>query len=375
MIKNVLITGGAGFIGSNIAIKLLNKGYNVRVLDNLSPQVHGDNAVVPNAIYGKVDFIKGDIRNENDWKRAIENMDAIVHLAAETGTGQSMYEIYHYCDTNVCGTAKMLDILTNEKHSIKKVIVAASRAIYGEGMYKCVDHGIVYPIARKDEDLLNGDFEVKCPICGLNAFVIPTNEAALLHPSSVYGITKQIEEELVMTICKDLGINVISYRYQNVYGPGQSLNNPYTGILSIFSTRILNGKRINVFEDGQESRDFVYVDDVANATIAGLENENLTYESFNIGSGKMTTVNEVVKLLEHYYGKKADVVVSGNYRLGDIRHNYADISRAKILLNYDPKVCFEVGIKKFCEWVIKQNILADNYEKSLEEMKQKGLFK
>lgn len=282
MIKNVLITGGAGFIGSRVAKKLVDKGYFVRILDNMSEQIHGKDGQIPEFIQGRVDFIKGDVCSYDDWKKALDGMDAVIHLAAQTGTGQSMYEIARYCDINIGGTAKMLDILTNEEHSIKKVIIAASRAIYGEGMYRCKEHGIVYPDERKEADMAKGDFTVKCPICGNVVSVTATDESTLIHPSSVYGITKQVQEELALVCCKAIGIPAVTYRYQNVYGPGQSLSNPYTGILSIFSTRIRGGKDINIFEDGMESRDFVYIDDVVDATIAGLEKKEADYQSFNV---------------------------------------------------------------------------------------------
>lgn len=375
MLKNVLITGGAGFIGSRLAVRLIEKGYTVRILDNLSPQIHGENAVLPELLQGKVDFIKGDVCNLEDWRHALNGMDAVVHLAAETGTGQSMYEIYRYCDINIGGTAKLLDILTNEEHTIKKVILAASRAIYGEGMYECKEHGLVYPVAREDADMKKGDFAVKCPICHQDVEILATKEDTKIHPTSVYGITKQVQEELTMVICKALGIPAVTYRYQNVYGPGQSLSNPYTGILSIFSTRIRNGKSINIFEDGEEARDFVYIDDAVDATIAGLEREEAAYEAFNVGSGIMTTVNQVVEELMKNYGRKVPVEISGMYRVGDIRNNYADAEKSKRLLGFTPKVSFEEGIKKFTEWVSGQEEGMDGYEASLKEMKEKGLFK
>lgn len=372
-IKKILITGGAGFIGSAITKKLVKKGYYVRILDNLSPQIHGKNAIFPSDLTDIADCVKGDVSSKADWINALKDIDAVIHLAAETGTGQSMYEIEHYCNVNINGTALFMDILTNKTHSVKKVIVAASRAIYGEGMYYCKEHGIVYPNERISENMDKGDFECKCPICNNSVTLIATSEDTLLHPTSIYGITKQVEEQLIMTTCKALNIPALSYRYQNVYGPGQSLTNPYTGILSIFSTRILNHKSINIFEDGNESRDFVYIDDVADATIAGLEHDIL-YETFNIGSGVSTTVNEVVDLLQKSYSINVKTTISGNYRIGDIRHNFADIAKAKNLLNYTPKVKFVDGINRFADWVVNQEAIDDKYEESLNEMKSKGLF-
>lgn len=378
MHQNVLITGGAGFIGSNIALKLLSRGKNVTVLDNLSEQIHGkapEKSQLYNMIKGKVNFIYGSVTNYDDWKKALDNQDCVIHLAAETGTGQSMYEIKKYCDTNIGGTALLLDILANEEHSVKKVIVAESRAIYGEGAYECRKCGVVYPNAREEKTMLSGDFNVKCPNCGDDCRLLKTDETCLVHPTSVYGITKQAQGELVHTVCRSLGIPSVSFRYQNVYGPGQSLKNPYTGILSIFSNSMRQNNNINIFEDGTESRDFVYIDDVADATILAIENDRCSYQAFNIGTGKSVDVLTVANMLKNFYKSKSEIKVSGNFRLGDIRHNYADISKAARVLGYSPKYSFEDGLKNFCEWVLTQPIEQDNYKQSLDEMKEKGLYK
>ena len=377
--KNVLITGGAGFIGSNIALNLINKGLNITVLDNLSPQIHGDNPEITSSLYkkirDKVIFIKGTVTSKEDWCKAIENQDAIIHLAAETGTGQSMYEIQKYIDINIGGTALMLDILANSEHQIKKVIVASSRAIYGEGKYKCADHGIVYPTERRDEEMGKGDFSCKCPICKKTVDVLATTEDSKIHPTSVYGITKQNQEQMVLTVCKSLNIGAVAFRYQNVYGPGQSLLNPYTGILSIFSTRIKNGNPINIFEDGKETRDFVFIDDVVNATILGLENDNANGQVYNVGTGVATDVITVAHTLAKYYRHEIPINVSGNYRLGDIRHNFADIIKIKSDLGFEPQWHFDKGIDAFTQWVNEQEVHEDKYEQSIEEMKNKGLYK
>jgi dTDP-L-rhamnose 4-epimerase len=378
MIKNILITGGAGFIGSNLALKLLDKGYQVTVLDNLSPQIHGEDGTKSELflnIKDKVNFIQGDVVNSEDWKRALKGQDVVVHLAAETGTGQSMYEINKYIDVNVKGTSNLLDILTNEEHQVKKIVIAASRAIYGEGMYHCTEHGTVYPVARTEADMSKGDFEVKCPICNRDVEVMATTEETKIHPTSIYGITKQMQEDMCMVVGKSLNIPVVGYRYQNVYGPGQSLKNPYTGILSIFSTIIKNGNNINIFEDGKESRDFVFIDDIVDATILGIEKEEANYESFNVGTGVCTNVLEVATLLKEKYQSETDIVISGNYRLGDIRHNFADLTKIHEKLGFTPKVSFEEGISKFVDWVNQQEVVEDNYQKSIEEMKKKGLYK
>ncbi|WP_295959255.1 NAD-dependent epimerase/dehydratase family protein [uncultured Alistipes sp.] len=378
--KHILITGGAGFIGSNVACKLVAKGYEVSVLDNLSPQIHGDDPERTSPLYigvkDKVHFIKGSVTSREDWQRALQGVDAVIHLAAETGTGQSMYEIEKYVRVNIGGTAILLDLLTNTRHRVKRVVVAESRAIYGEGRYWSDDlGGYVYPDERPDETMRRGDFEVKYPGCTKPLKLVGTTEDSAIHPNSVYGITKQVQGQLVHLVCKSIGVESVSFRYQNVYGPGQSLSNPYTGILSIFSTRIKNGNGINVFEDGRETRDFVYIDDVVDATILGLEVDGASGYAFNIGTGVATDVLTVANTLKKYYGVEVPVTVSGNYRLGDIRHNYADISLARRILGFEPRWSFDAGIAQFVEWVNGQDVHEDKYEASIEEMKRKGLYK
>ncbi len=375
----VLITGGAGFIGSHISRKLIEKGYEVTVLDNLLEQIHGADPDTTSPLYcsikDKVRFIKADICDKTAVEEGLYDADYVIHLAAETGTGQSMYEIKRYVDVNICGTALLLDLLTNTENHVKRVVVAESRAIYGEGKYYCEQCGDVYPTERKDEDMANGDFECHCPKCGRRLTAVATTEDSVIHPSSVYGIGKQVQGQLVHLICKNIGIESVSFRYQNVYGPGQSLTNPYTGILSIFSTRIKNHKEINIFEDGKESRDFVYIDDVVDATIAGMEVPEAKGYVFNVGTGLALDVLTVAQTLCKHYDIEVPLKITGNYRLGDIRHNYADITLAKQILGFIPRVSFDEGIKRFTDWVNQQILQVDNYETSLKEMKQKGLFK
>ena len=377
-IKNVLITGGAGFIGSNLALKLISKGYAVTVLDNLSPQIHGDNPEETSPLYlsikDKVKFIHGTVTNKEDWEEALKDQDAIVHYAAETGTGQSMYEVEKYVDVNINGAALMLNLLVNGAYNIKKVVVASSRSIYGEGKYISKELGAVYPTQRTAEFMDGKDFEVKYP--GSSALtLVGTDEESKIHPSSVYGITKQNQEQMVLTVCPTIGIAGVAFRYQNVYGPGQSLKNPYTGILSIFSTQIKNSNDINIFEDGKESRDFVYIDDVVDATILGLEKDEANNQVFNVGTGVAVDVLTVANELVKNYGVNVSINVSGNYRLGDIRHNYADLTKINKLLGFTPKVAFETGLKRFAEWVNTQEVQEDKYQKSIDEMKAKGLYK
>ncbi|PKL40234.1 MAG: epimerase [Candidatus Riflebacteria bacterium HGW-Riflebacteria-1] len=376
--KNILITGGAGFIGSNLSLHLLSKGYAITVIDCLSSQIHGDeptNSSLYKTIKDKVTFFHADVSCKSFWEQAIQGQDAIIHLAAETGTGQSMYEIEKYVNTNVGGTALMWDILANQAHSVKKVVVASSRAVYGEGKYNCSKDGDVFPVARKESDMSMGDFSVKCPICNTTVVPMATSEDSKLSPSSIYGFTKHAQEEMCLIAGKAMQIPVVAFRYQNVYGPGQSLKNPYTGILSIFSTRISNGNEIQIFEDGRESRDFVFIDDVVKATVLGLEKDEGNYQVLNVGTGVQTDVLTVASLLKSEFNSSIDVRVTGDYRLGDIRDNFADLTQITNLLGYKPSVSFADGIKRFVAWVKSQEISEDNYLSSIEQMKKRGLYK
>lgn len=373
----ILISGGAGFIGSRLANALVQRGHEVTVLDSLSVQVHGNNPESsPLYCYlcSDIKFIYGDVRNKEDWLRAIDDNQVIVHLAAETGTGQSMYEVERYVDTNVRGTAVLLNILANKEKCVRRVVVASSRSIYGEGKY-ISGAGVVYPSARDERDLLNGNFECKCPITGEGVKLLATDEGSLIQPSSIYGITKYNQEQMVIAMGKACGFSAIAFRYQNVYGPGQSLKNPYTGILSIFSTQFLQGNDVNIFEDGKESRDFVYVDDVVDATIKGIEIESNDCNVYNVGSGVPTDVLSIANILKKSYEANGNIVVTGNFRLGDIRHNYADLTKIKSELGFVPRINFSNGIAEFVKWVKTQDVVESGYLISLNEMRSRGFFK
>jgi dTDP-L-rhamnose 4-epimerase len=376
----VLITGGAGFIGSKLARKLCAQNSDVTVLDNLSPQVHGENPYETSANFNSlpenVSFVRGSVTDRTVLERVMQSQDAIVHLAAETGTGQSMYEVDRYADVNVHGTALMHDILVKSKrNSVRKVVVASSRAVYGEGKYRSSVTGIVYPGPRLEKNMLSGQFEHICPASGEVLECMPTDEESKIHPTSIYGITKHTQEQMVMTVCRSIGIGASALRYQNVYGPGQSLTNPYTGILSIFSTRLKNLNPIKLFEDGRESRDFVYIDDVVDATYAAITHSAADDHVFGIGSGVRTAVVDVANALAAAYGCTADITVTGGFRLGDVRHVYADLTKAREVLGFEPKTSFVEGIKRFAQWVDQQQVMPDTYEKSIAEMQDKGLFK
>ena len=374
---NVLITGGAGFIGSRLALKLKAGGHDVTVLDTLSPQVHGEEPEASDlyrSIAGEVRFIRGDVTDRAALTEAMDGQEVIVHFAAETGTGQSMYQIEHYTAVNIGGTALMFDILANAPHAVKRIVIASSRSVYGEGKYRSPELGVVYPEHRAAADMTAGDFDVKYP--GSSALTLmATDEDSKLHPSSLYGITKQVQEQMVMTLSPTLGIEPVALRYQNVFGPGQSLSNPYTGILSIFSNLIMQGKPLNIFEDGAESRDFVFVDDVVDATVRGVQKPRAAGQVFNVGTGVPVSVNQVVDALSRHLDLPVEAAISGNFRLGDIRHNYADMTRARTLLGFVPAYDFERGIAEFCRWVKASGPRESGYEKSIAEMKNKGLMK
>jgi dTDP-L-rhamnose 4-epimerase len=376
--SRILITGGAGFIGSRLAVRLTELNHLVTVIDNLSPQIHGElpkHSVLYRSIANKVRFLRGNVCNRHDMVAALAGQDVVVHLAAETGTGQSMYEIDRYSQVNIGGTALLLDILANSKTDVKRVVVASSRAVYGEGKYMSEELGAVYPRHRSAEDMAAGDFSVKHPGCTAPLQLTATDEESKLHPSSVYGITKQVQEQLVMTVCPGIRIEPVALRYQNVYGPGQSLSNPYTGILSIFSGLILAGLPINVFEDGTESRDFVFIDDVVQATVLAVEKQAAAGEVFNVGMGSSTSVTTVVEMLMKNYAGNSNVEITGNFRIGDIRHNFADISKIGRLLDFKPSRSFEQGLSLFCDWVRSVGTAGSKYEHSLQEMRSRGLLK
>lgn len=376
--QSVLITGGAGFIGSRLALALVARGHTVRVLDTLSPQIHGtDPEASPlyRSIQGVVDFQRGSVCDEAAVRRALDGISCVVHYAAETGTGQSMYAIRHYSEVNVGGTALLLDIIANDGLPVRKLVVASSRAVYGEGAYRCERHGRVFPSPRTAADMQAGNFEIHCPECRSVVALMPTAEDSQLVPHSVYGVTKLTQEQLTLAVGRALGISAIALRYQNVYGPGQSLSNPYTGILSIFSTRIRNGKAINIFEDGTESRDFVFIDDVVDATVRSIELDTPLVGALNVGAGVATPVAEIAATLQAQLGATVPVTISGQFRVGDIRHNVADLKQVERVLGYRPTVMFVEGLSRFVRWVVNEAVQPDRYEQSLEELRAKGLFK
>jgi len=371
--KKVLVTGGAGFIGSYLVDRLVDLGHEVRVFDSLEPQVHGKAGTPPDYLSKECHFIRGDMRDRGELRKVLKGIELIFHQAALVGVGQSMYEIKRYMDVNTLGTANLLDILANEKHSVEKLIVASSMSIYGEGKYSCKDCGVVYPKLRSREQLSREEWEMVCPICGRPAKNLPTDEGKLLFPTSTYAISKRDQEELCLTMGWAYGIPTVALRYFNVYGPRQALSNPYTGVAAIFSSRILNDNSPLIFEDGYQSRDFVHVSDVVQANLLAMEKDEANYEVFNVGTGRPSTVLEVAGLLAEKLNSSVSAQIVKKYRYGDIRHCYADISKIKEKLGFEPKVRFEDGISDLVGWVQTQEA-TDQFEKSRRELEERKLI-
>ncbi|KWV68416.1 NAD-dependent epimerase/dehydratase family protein [Pseudomonas paracarnis] len=374
----VLVTGGAGFIGSHLIPKILGSGMTVRVLDPLTVQVHG---LLPTDLdwlnQENVEFIRGSVTSMTDWATALQGVDAVIHLAAETGTGQSMYEVARYNEVNSQGTALMFDVLGKmADHRVKRVILSSSRSVYGEGAYvnPAQPQVRICPLARTGEALSKGQWEPVCPETAATLQVVPTRETDQIAPSSIYAATKYAQEDLVRIGCQSMGIGYGIFRLQNVYGERQSLNNPYTGILSIFSTKIRRGSELPLFEDGEESRDFVHVDDVTDALLKGVTSESPINTVINVGSGVPTSVKEVAQELSRAFGKEPNIVVTGEFRIGDIRHNYADVTRLKSVLGLVPKVSLKEGLKRFADWVEQQPVPEDLLDKANQELRDRKLM-
>jgi dTDP-L-rhamnose 4-epimerase len=375
--ERILITGGLGFIGLETAKLLVEQGRQVLLLDNLSPQIHGavpDLSSLAVLRHPLVEIVRGDVREPGVWVRTLTDVSGVIHMAAETGTGQSMYEISRYTETNVGGTASLLDYLANHKHRVTKLVLASSRSVYGEGAYICDHCGLVYPPMRFESMFRMRQWEPLCPNCRGAIRATATPESAKAIPASIYAATKLAQEHLVGIASQALGIPAVIFRFQNVYGEGQSLKNPYTGILSIFSNQLRQGRTINLYEDAQESRDFVHVSDVARAVVLGLLSEEGNGCTLNVGAGYPTSVARIALLLNECLGGEAQMVVSGQYRIGDIRHGYADLSAIRAKLGFVPEVSLEQGLDRFVAWLRTQQIEPDRLNTATQELLAHGLM-
>ncbi len=319
----------------------------------------------------RAELMIGDVRDRAVVVRATAGVDSIIHLAAEVGVGQSMYEVQRYIDANTGGTANLLEHLVTSGHDLDRFVVASSMSVYGEGSYLCEEHGTVYPGERSPQALERGDYEAHCPTCAAIAIPVPTSESKPIQPTSVYAISKLDQELLTLSLCGAYGIGALALRFFNVYGTRQALSNPYTGVGAIFSARLLNGRPPLVFEDGEQLRDFVHVDDIARAVILALDSTERG-ATINVGTGDPISVNNVAKLLGAELGVEIEPEVTGQHRAGDIRHCYADPSRARDLLGFEAEVPFSSGVAELMQWVCQQTA-ADEVDRARSELEARGL--
>lgn len=366
----VLVTGGAGFIGSHLVNELINHGYTVRVLDNLTEQVHGSSKEIPSYLNKKAEFILGDVRDSKAVQKVLDGVDYVYHFAAAVGVGQSMYQIKDYTDINNIGTAVLLEEII--KKPVKKLIVASSMSIYGEGLYLNSANEKVEGVERKLEDIKSGAWEVKDE-SGNELIPIATPETKKPALSSVYALSKYDQERLCLMIGQAYKIPTVAMRFFNVYGPNQSLSNPYTGVFAIFASRYLNGNPPLIFEDGNQKRDFVSVYDVARACRLALEVKEANGQVFNVGSGNSYSVKEIAKRIGKVLDKSyLEPEITGKYRVGDIRHCFADISLTKKVLGFEPQVSFEEGVLEMAKW-LEGKVAVDNVAVMKNELQERGL--
>lgn len=369
---NILVTGGAGFIGSHLVDSLVERGHRVRVLDALVSQVHGDS--VPRYLNPAAEFIEGDVCDSAVVRAALQDIEVVFHKAAEVGVGQSMYEIVRYVRANDLGTAVLLEEMSRAGRAFRKLIVASSMSIYGEGAYECPGCGKVNPQLRSAEQLLAREWDFKCPTCGQPLAPILTDEDKPLFPTSVYAISKQDQEQYCLNVGRAYNIPTVALRYFNVYGPRQALSNPYTGVCAIFSGRLLNDQTPMIFEDGGQTRDFVHVSDIVQANMLALESDAANYGTFNVGTGRAISIRDISRMLANHLGKDIEPEIVGKYREGDIRHCVADISRARAQLGYQPQVTLEQGIPELIAWVKQQQAETDS-QKATAELEQRQLVR
>ncbi|MBI3912516.1 MAG: NAD-dependent epimerase/dehydratase family protein [Armatimonadetes bacterium] len=354
----VLITGGAGFVGRHLTGALIEKGDAVCVLDALVSQVHGQGGRAAD-LHPAAEFIRGDVRDIHQVRQALEGVDAVFHLAAQMGVDQSMDEIYRFVDGNTLGTAVLLQGILERRNQIRKLVVASSMTLYGEGCGLCARHGVVDPGPRSPSQLEQRDWETRCPHCGDNLAPAPTPETKLPAPTSVYAVSKRDQEELCLSVGRAYGIPTVALRYFNIYGPGQALGNPYTGVLSIFCNHILNGQPALIYEDGRQSRDFVHVKDVVQANILALEADEANYQVFNVSSRELWTVGEIARMVAEELNAKEMLAIPGLFRAGDIRHCHADVTRICTRLGYQPRVGLRQGLPDVVRWAQKQETPVD----------------
>ncbi len=370
--RNVLVTGGAGFVGSHLVDALLARGDRVRVFDNLDPQVHGAERRKPSWLPDEAELVVGDMRDPDAVARAVRDVDVVFHLAAAVGVGQSMYRIADYTATNTLGTAHLLQALVDQKLEPRRLVVASSMSIYGEGRYRRPDGSAPSAARRSVEQLYRHDWELR-DADGAELAPLPTDEEKPLDPTSIYALNKADQERMVLQVGAAYGIPSVALRFFNIFGPRQALSNPYTGVVAIFSSRLLNDKPPLIFEDGLQSRDFVSVHDIVRSLLLASERDGAVGETFNIGSGRSVTVREVAETLARVLDVEIDPEITGRYRVGDIRHCFADISRARQALGYEPRVGLEEGMTELVGWLREQERPEDRVGRHAAELAARGL--
>lgn len=370
MSYRTLITGGAGFVGSHLADRLLQDGHDVRIYDNLDPQVHrlGRAEYLP----AGAEFVRGDMRDRDRLRRAVKGVEAIYHLAAAVGVGQSMYEIAHYMETNTQGTANLLQALLDERAELRKLVVASSMSIYGEGSYRCVACGEQAPAPRALAQLREKQWETRCSLCGQELQPVACSETKPLQCTSIYALSKKDQEEMALLFGRTYGVPTVALRYFNIYGTRQALSNPYTGVAAIFASRLLNGRAPLVFEDGRQRRDFVNVRDVVRACTLAMERDEADGIAVNVGSGEAVSILEIATVLARELGVSQPAEITGRYRAGDIRHCFADITQARRLLGYCPEVRLADGMRELAGWLAAQQP-EDRAAEAAQQLVQYGL--
>jgi dTDP-L-rhamnose 4-epimerase len=372
MRRSILVTGGAGFVGSHVVDALLARGHRVRVLDNLDPQVHGKTGRPRGHLSRDVEFHHADVRDVDAVRRGIDGVEVVFHLAAAVGVGQSMYRIRDYVEVNSLGGANILQAVVDRKSRVEKLIVASSMSIYGEGAYRCATCGPVFPPLRTKEQMRARQWELACPCCGAETASMPTAEDKPLVPTSIYAVTKRDHEEMFVACGQAYGIPTVALRYFNIYGPRQSLSNPYTGAAAIFSSRLLNSNPPLVFEDGLQTRDFVHVSDIVAANLLALDSERPGCDVFNVGTGRPVSILKLIHLIRGELGAGPEEEVLHKFREGDIRHCYADVSRIESALGYRPRVVLEDGVHDLVAWVREERAV-DMVEHATRELEERGL--
>jgi dTDP-L-rhamnose 4-epimerase len=369
-VSAALVTGGAGFIGSHLVDALVAGGERVRVLDNLDRLAHPGGR--PGHLHPEAELVEGDLRDARVVGRALDGVDRVFHLGGVVGNGESMVNVRRAVDHNAGGTATLLEAVVGRRERVRRLVAASSMVVYGEGSYRCPEHGAVHPPLRPSEQLRRRDWEPRCPACGGPMEPVPTSEDAPLRPTSVYGITKRDQEELVLVLGRAYGVETVALRYLNVYGPRQALGNPYTGVAAIFAARVLNGKRPLVFEDGAQIRDLVHVSDVVRATVLAMDAPGAAGHAINVATGRRVRILDLAGRIAAALGSDLSPEVTGDYRAGDIRHCFADVSRARDLLGFEGRTALEEGLPELAAWVA-GNVVAERGDEALADLRSRGL--